>query len=389
MSSATWALLALASTGWVATLAGSLALWRALRKKVVAPSHWPSISVLKPLAGTDDELPQNLESYLAIDYPGNWELLLGVRDMRDPAYPIALAFARAHPERCRLLLQQGEPGFNPKVNQLITLTRESRGEIVAVSDSNVRVPPSYLREVAAVLDRPGVGIATHLIAGVGEKRLGAMLDNLTLALFVTPNLALATTLGRDEVVGKSMAMRRELLAQTGGWERVKDILAEDQQLGAAFRDRGLHSAFCPTPVQNVQVNQPVSAFFRRQSRWLMIRYRISFPWVLLEPALLLSVLPLFAALLSPASWVAWVACGASLMGTIALAQWHGRLLRGHGFSALALATLLPRELLFLAAWAYASTVRGVEWRGTRLRVGNGTRLIEEGPARSERPAPLP
>src|SRR4051812_30633131 len=162
-SSVTWALLALAATGWLASLVGSLCLWRTLRRRQgPPPARPPSVSILKPLAGTDDELLQNLESYLAIDYPGAWELVLGVRDTRDPAYPIAQAFVRAYPERARLHVQQGTPGFNPKVNQLITLTRESVGEVLAVSDSNVRVNPRFLTELVATLGRPNVGIATQL-----------------------------------------------------------------------------------------------------------------------------------------------------------------------------------------------------------------------------------
>ena len=114
----------------------------ALHKR--APSRTPrlrrGISILKPLCGLDDDLAANLECFAALDY-APYELLLGVRDRHDAAYPLALAFAKRFPKRVRVVLQRGTPGLNPKVNQLATLARAARYELVVVSDSNVRVSP--------------------------------------------------------------------------------------------------------------------------------------------------------------------------------------------------------------------------------------------------------
>src|SRR4051812_35429821 len=88
------------------------------RRRLPELSGHPSVSILKPLCGWDDDLLENLESHLALDYDGPWEILLGVRSEQDTAYPIARDFAAAHPDRVRVVLQLGEPGHNPKVNQL-------------------------------------------------------------------------------------------------------------------------------------------------------------------------------------------------------------------------------------------------------------------------------
>jgi len=116
------------------------------------------------------------------------------------------------------VLQEGEPGHNPKVNQLITLTRAARYDVIAAIDSNVRIRPNYLREVAAVLEQPRVGLATHMIAGIGEKRLGAILDNLTLASFVAPGVAGVESIGIEQIVGKSIAVKKSVLQSLGGWQ---------------------------------------------------------------------------------------------------------------------------------------------------------------------------
>jgi ceramide glucosyltransferase len=168
----------------LATLSlGVWALWRARRRTIGAsPTSAPGVSIIKPLCGRDDELELNLKSHLDQDYAGEWEILLGVRNTEDLAYPTAVAFAQQYPDKVRVVVQQGEPGHNPKVNQLITLTRAAKYPIIAATDSNVRVAPHYLSEAVAVLEEPGCGLATHFFIGVGEQRLGAVFDNLTLAL---------------------------------------------------------------------------------------------------------------------------------------------------------------------------------------------------------------
>jgi serine protein kinase len=52
--------------------------------------------------------------------------------------------ARGWPHRFRVVTQPGEPGLNPKVNQLVTLARHARHNILVVSDSNIRVQRDYL-----------------------------------------------------------------------------------------------------------------------------------------------------------------------------------------------------------------------------------------------------
>src|SRR5688572_5663195 len=92
----------------------------------------PGVSVLKPLCGVDDDLTANLLSFAILHHP-RYEVLLGVKDANDPAYPVARSFAARFPHM-RVVLQQGTPGMNPKVNQLITLAAAARYEILVVSD---------------------------------------------------------------------------------------------------------------------------------------------------------------------------------------------------------------------------------------------------------------
>lgn len=81
--------------------------------------------MLKPLCGLDDDLHRNLRSFARLRYPA-YEVLLGVKDARDPALLVALEAARRWPRVFRVVLQRGAPGLNRKVNQLITLSAAAR-----------------------------------------------------------------------------------------------------------------------------------------------------------------------------------------------------------------------------------------------------------------------
>jgi len=347
------------------------AAWRLLHRRFAAPEVWPSMSLLKPMAGRDDELEENLESHAAIDYPGEWELILGVRSASDPAYAVAQAFVARHPGRARLVLQEGEPGLNPKVNQLITLTRHAKGEVIALTDSNVRVTPQLLREHAASLAQPTVGLSTHTFAGDGEETLGSAFENMTSISYIVPNGATGElSFKLTQIVGKSLAIKREALEAIGGWESVKDLLAEDQRMGIALLKAGYRTLLCPTPVRCVQKHQTVGQFVDRQSRWAMIRFRV-FGGVYLEPFLFPVLWGLLAVAVNPGNWWALVSAAVwSMIFTQTLAVWS----RGRGFKAWQVVLIPVRDVVFFAAFVLGRFRSTVIWRGNVLRVGENTQL---------------
>ena len=288
--------------------------------------------------------------------------------------------ARRWPHRFRVVLQQGEPGLNPKVNQLCTLARHARHDIIVVSDSNTRVPPGYLDDIAAHLEDPSIGLVTHALAGDGETetdaRLGAVADNLHLTGVITPGVVAAKLLAdKDYVIGKSMALRRADLRALGGFDWVKDVLAEDFVIGRAVADRlGKRVALGRSIVRCVSVRRPLGAFTHRYARWNVMQHQCTglpayFALLLENPTLLATA----AAVLDPgAATIALLAgCAASRMATDALA---GRLLRGRSFRPGALLIGAVKDLLSGAAWAYGLVSRSIEWRSNRLIVLSGSRL---------------
>src|SRR5262245_28626231 len=355
------------------------ALWKHLRGPRAVPTARPAISILKPLCGLDDRLAGNLLSFADLPYP-DYEVLLGVRSQKDPAYPLAWMAARRWPQRFRVVLQEGEVGLNPKVNQLVTMARHARHDILVISDSNTRVGRDYLDEIAVHLADPTVGLVTHPLAGDGEReagaRLGAVADNLHLTGAITPAIVTAKLVCRkDYVVGKSMAMRRSDVDALGGFASVKDVLAEDFVLGRAVVDRlGKRVVLGRAVVTCVSIRRPLDGFVRRYARWNVMQHQCAglaaYVGLLLEnPALLAAA----AALIEPTALNVALAgaCFASRMATDGLSS---LLLRGRGFTLPALLVGGVKDLLCGAAWVYGLVSHSIEWRSNRLIVLSGSRL---------------
>lgn len=372
------ALFLLAGVGVVLVGLQGVAVWLHTRRAPRARTTAPRISVLKPLCGVDDALAANIDAFAALAYPA-FEVLLGVKDTADAAWPVAVAAARRHPGRVRAILQRGEPGLNPKVNQLVTLAAAARGEILVVSDSNVRPPDGYLDEIAAGFEDESVGLVTHLISSSGEETWGSTFDALHLATAIGPGVVGAKiVLGKSIVVGKSMAVRRRDLDGVGGFERVKDVLAEDYVFGRLVEDELAKTVtIARSPIFQVTERRSVAEFVARYLRWSVI-HRKSVPAPLYLGELLLNPVALAAVGVGVAPSTA----GLALFGAVAAAKVlvdaaaAGRL-RAEPFSGGTYLAIPVKDLLVGLAWAGGLLRSRVRWRGRRYRVLPGTRLLAD------------
>ena len=212
---------------------------RARRTPAPAPALAPRVTIFKPLAGADDDLEDNLASFASLDYP-EYEIVLELASANDPAFAVARRFALAHPTRARIVFTDRDNAVNPKVAQLIDMDRRATGEVVVISDSNVRVEPDYLWSLVRELEVPETGLVTSIFVGSGEQTIGAALENLQLGAMNAPGIIATNALTPWPLtIGKSMAMRRRDLAMLGGFARFGEVLAEDQLMGRAFVEAGM------------------------------------------------------------------------------------------------------------------------------------------------------
>jgi ceramide glucosyltransferase len=359
-----------AATAWI--VAGLASVLRLTRRASLLASEPPPVSVLKPLCGADPGLSENLESFFRQDHP-SLELVFGVVDASDPALDVVRELSKRYPQvRARIVVHQGMGALNPKVDNLLGILPHAAHDLVLVSDSNVRAPAHYVRELASIYARERPGLVTNLFAGVGEGSLGAMLENVQLAGFCAAGIALPTLLGDPVLVGKSALFSRLELERLGGLRRLSDVLAEDFVLGRIFGHAGRQILVAPTVLVNVTSKLTLRAMLARHLRWAMMRFRLRPLAATLEPvASPIVLLPIAWHFMGP--WaLAWA-------GALLLVRDLGGWLALRGSERWYWSVLLSplRELTLIAVWCIAPFKSHVSWRGKRFRLGAGTLLYAE------------
>lgn len=352
-------------------------LRRFLAAKVRVPTQpLPPISILKPLSGCDDGLLANLESFAALDHP-DYEVLLGVHTIDDPAVSVAQKLIDKHPQRFRLVVQDGSPGLNPKVNQLITLAKEARHDVLLVSDASVRVGNGYLPEIAACLEDPDIGLVTHIFAAEGEQTLGSLLDNFHLMSHYGGGAIAARDAGGQTLVnGKSTAFRRADLDAMGGFAAVCDYAAEDFVLGL-WVGRKIKKKVCfarYTPI-TLSVNRTLGEYIRRYQRWSIMQrtgggYLVYLSQTMVYPLILASLGLLFQPSLRGLFW--WLGIG---FVKAVLDYFQASMLRYTRISPLLMLLGPINDLLVAWIWTYGLLWNRTVWRGTQLKVTWGTKLV--------------
>lgn len=380
---------ALAALGFYAVAMAVFHLLLALRRRTErAPRSTPEdacsmVSILKPLAGADDDLRANLDSFAALR-GRRYEVLFGVASESDEAYDAACDFIRRHPDvEARVVLTQRYAAVNPKIAQLIGLENEARGSVLVVSDSNVRVPPSYLDDLVGRLEDPRCGLVTSVFVGTGERTLGGALENLQLAATVIPSVVLSTCAKRPITVGKSMAMRREALRDLGGFAAFGDYLAEDYVMGRRFQEAGFAIATSFASVENRNVDPTVSRTFERHSRWAKLRRALSPTVFAIEPMLVPIVVATLGAILVPSRATLETLVAVVVVQT-ALAHLAVRVARGSWLPLRYLPLEIVRSFAVIGCWLSAWASMAVNWRGHRLVIGADSRLAHYDVTRTKR-----
>jgi ceramide glucosyltransferase len=363
------------STGFIVLTIGGLLRFLGERPAPPAPGFAPPVSLLKPLHGGEPDLEAHLETFFLQDYP-SFEILFCARSTDDPGLETARRVAARHPAvPVKFLFTGPGPYINAKVSSLELMEAHARHDILIVSDSDVRVTPSYIREVAAPFADATVGAVTCLYRGVANGSLWSQLEAAGMSVEMTSGVVTASLLeGMKFALGPTMAVRRERVRQMGGFGVLGPYCSDDFLLGANVAAQGSTVVLSHHVIDHIILNLSFLASLQHQTRW-MRSTRFSRPLGHLGTALTFSIpFGIFAAAAALGlhqPHLAWGLLAYSVAQRMILAALVGGL-AVHERHWLRTILLYPlRDLLGFFCWVASYAGSTVLWRGNRYRLSRG------------------
>jgi ceramide glucosyltransferase len=251
-----------------------------LYKRVRPPAarDWPPISVLKPLAGVDEGLEENLASFFEQQYPC-FEILFAVHDSSDPAAAVVENLRTRYPAVPSRLIVTGEPPYpNIKVYKLDRMLESARHDLIVMADSDIRVTPEMLTVMAAEFQDGKLGLSTCPYRAVPGRSFWSTLEAVGLNTEFLGGVLVARMLdGMKFALGPTITARRAALTAIGGFDAVKDFYAEDFVLGKLAAERGYGVILSSYAIEHRIGAEGFAENLRHRLRWSRSTRR-SRPW---------------------------------------------------------------------------------------------------------------
>lgn len=334
----------------------------------------PPVSLFKPLHGSERNLAANIATFFEQDYPGEYEILFCARRLDDPGMQVARTVAQQYPHISSRFLQVEGPSFvNAKVSSLERMEAFAAHDIFIISDSDVRVTPSYVREVTSDFRDPEVGAATCLYRGIAEEGLWAKLEASGMSVEMTSGVLAANLVeGMQFLLGPTMAVRRAAVKRMGGFGKLGPYCSDDFLLGNWVAALGYKVCLSRHVIDHIVLNLSFLNSIKHQIRW-MKSTRFSRPKGHFGTGLTFSV-PFGMLGLTAGVGLRHLGLGEGLLAYAVLSRMALALLVAGSVveepSLIRTMLLYPlRDLMGFFFWASSYTSGRILWRGQLYRLG--------------------
>jgi ceramide glucosyltransferase len=359
------------------------------------PEFLPAISLFKPLHGDEVGLEANLRTFFEQDYlqhvsqmggateengVSRMELLFCARSEADEGLEIARRVAADYPEITTRFVTSGKPwAANAKVCSLAAMAKVATHDLWAISDSDVRVSPDYLRRIVLPFAEEQVGCSTCLYRGVAIK--GGFWSQLEA---VGMTIEMSSGICADSLVepvrfalGPTMVTRRVRVEELGGFESMAEFCADDFVLGNRIAKNGHKVLLSGHAIDHMVLQADFVESIKHQVRW-MKSTRFSRPkghfGTSLTFGVPFGVMAWAGALLLGMPVLGWCALLGSVLGRSAQAWVVGRYVVQERRIWTAMVLFPVRDLIGPLIWALSYASNRIQWRGEIYELVNGGRM---------------
>ena len=261
---------------------------RKRREQSAAADFLPSVSMLKPLHGTEPGMERNIESFFQQEYTGEFELLFCARFDTDKGLKLARVVGQRYPDVAAQYVTCGEPEpkfHNAKVFSLAKLDSVAKNDLYVTSDADVRVEKDYLLRMVQTLKDPHMGLASCIYLGTAQPDTGnggpgfaSQLDAVGKSVEMTSGVLVADMIeGTKFALGATMAVRRKSFQDVGGFNELGQFYADDFVIGNRLAAQGTGVRLATYIIRLMVQDSPFWLSFRNQLRWMQSTRR-SRPW---------------------------------------------------------------------------------------------------------------
>jgi ceramide glucosyltransferase len=406
MSAVLWALLLVGLFGLltssiylVMVLVGA---WRFRREAVRQdvrlgrrPEFLPAITLFKPLHGDEAGLEANLRTFFEQDYlrhvaraggaiaengVSRVEVLFCARSEADEGLEIARRVAAEYPEITTRFVTSGAPwAANAKVCSLAAMAKVATHDLWAISDSDVRVTPEYLRRIVLPFADEQVGCTTCLYRGVVIKGgLWSQLEAVGMTIEMSSGICADSLIEPVQfALGPTMVTRRVRVEEMGGFESMADYCADDFVLGNWIAKNGHKVVVSGHAIDHMVLQADFVDSIKHQVRW-MKSTRFSRPKGHFGTSLTFGVpfglMAWAGALMLGMPVLGWCALVGSVLGRSLQAFVVGRYVVQEKRIVVAMVLFPLRDLFGALIWALSYASNRIQWRGEIYELVDGGRM---------------
>ncbi|KAJ6218000.1 hypothetical protein RDWZM_009157 [Blomia tropicalis] len=381
------------SSVWIIHFGALFHATRRLHKRWTQPifssATPPSVSILKPLMGVDQNLYSNLESFFQLKYPSQFELLFCIEDKTDPAIDVVNRLIDRYPKVDAKLFVGGNTiapiGVNPKINNMQPGYYSSKYELLLISDSRIYMKPNMLTHMVYCLiaeDGDSIGLVHQMPFTTDRNSLSGCLEQVFFGTTHARPYLFSDLIRVNCPNGMSTLMRKAVLDEAGGLVAFGRYLAEDFFIAKYFTDNGWSMRVDHQPALQNAFDDDIGQFRRRILRWAQLRQSMLPHMILLEPLGQCFFIGIAAAwsISYQFEWInPFIVFGVHVLCWF-ICDFILCLIIRHSISFLFIIYFIPMwllsELLVTEAYLRAVVQPTIRWRGKRYRLRWGGLAVE-------------
>jgi len=228
-----------------------------------------TVSVLVAARNEEANILDCLQSLAQQNYPiQNYEVWIGDDKSEDATAAIVQKFILNYTNFHYLYIENDYLGIKGKQNVLAHLAHQAKGDLLLITDADIRHTPNWVAALVGAFDAPKIGIVSAPTLVEGKGLLSHM---QTLDWLLGVSVIKAFAIGSLEVtaVGNNMAIRKDVYLALGGYENIPFSITEDYKLWEATLAQGWQWKwlFYPAVMNESKPIHGMLNLVRQRKRW--------------------------------------------------------------------------------------------------------------------------